>query len=109
MQEQEMHLSKEKIGFLDPFVIAEDRHMHPTRWEDNHDELKDLKTTTERNKKRRIGHINAMKRLASYMTHMFLKWQDRDYIWAPYHIGLVYISTTYKNIYVKFLINASKD
>ena len=83
MQEGEMHLSKQRIGFLDPFIIAEDRHRHPLQWEDDHDELAGCTTARDRQKKRKEGHINAMKRISAYIAHMMFKWQDKDCIWAP--------------------------
>ena len=89
MQEGEMHIAKQRLRFLDPFVNAEDRHKHPLQWEDNHDTLVGCTTAMARQKKCKEGHINAMKRIPSYIAHMMFKWQDRDFIWAPYHLGLV--------------------
>ncbi|KAM0890274.1 hypothetical protein ACQ4PT_027105 [Festuca glaucescens] len=92
MQEGDMHLAKEKIGFLDPFAICEERRKHPLSWEDNHDNLAGCKTKKARDKKRKDEHLNAMKHVSAYIAHMMLKWKDRHYIWAPYHIGAHWIA-----------------
>jgi hypothetical protein len=39
-----MHLAKEKLRFLDPFVVAQDPQRHPLQWDDKHDELLGCKT-----------------------------------------------------------------
>nr|TKW26745.1 hypothetical protein SEVIR_3G210300v2 [Setaria viridis] len=84
MQENDVHVVKEKAKYLDPCAIYKVRHNFPNQWGDNHDKLAKYKTKKDKRAKRGRQHKKAMRRVSSYITYMIL-WQDRHYIWALYN------------------------
>ncbi|RCV11579.1 hypothetical protein SETIT_2G197300v2 [Setaria italica] len=85
MQENDVHIVKEKVRYLDPYAICEVRHNFPSQWGDNHDKLAKHKKKKDKRVKRVQQHKKAMRRVSDYTAYMMLKWQDRHYIWAPYN------------------------
>ncbi|RCV17254.1 hypothetical protein SETIT_3G205400v2 [Setaria italica] len=84
MQENDVHVVKEKAKYLDPCAIYKVRHSFLNQWGDNHDKLAKYKTKKDKRAKRGRQHKKAMRRVSSYITYMIL-WQDRHYIWALYN------------------------
>ena len=74
-----------KVTFLDPLAIAEKRHNGPMLWNDDHDEFKNCKSRKEINEVRKREHRKIITIIATYMSHQFQEWQDKDVIWAPYN------------------------
>ena len=84
MQRQEDKAGRED-AFLDPLAIAEKRHKGPMFWDDNHDNFKNCKSRKKINKVRKQEYRKIISIVATYISHQFQEWQDRDVIWAPYN------------------------
>ena len=74
-----------KVAFLDPLAIAEKRHYDPMLWNDDHDDFKNYQSLKEINEVRKEEHRKIITIVATYISHQFQEWQDRDVIWAPYN------------------------
>uniref|UniRef100_A0A0Q3RJW4 Uncharacterized protein n=1 Tax=Setaria italica TaxID=4555 RepID=A0A0Q3RJW4_SETIT len=83
--ENNVHVAKQKAGYLDPYAICEVRHNFPSKWGDNHDKLAKCKTNKEKKAKRLEKHKKATRKVSAYIAHMMITWQDRHPIWAPYN------------------------
>jgi len=53
---------------------------------DDDDHLKPFKTKEAKANERKRFHEETMKRVAAYISLMMERWQDMDFIYAPYHI-----------------------
>ncbi|RCV33254.1 hypothetical protein SETIT_7G068800v2 [Setaria italica] len=51
MQENDVHVVKEKTEYLDPYAICKVKHNFPCKWGDSHGKLAKLKTQKERRAK----------------------------------------------------------
>ena len=85
MMQRQADKAGRKVAFLDPLAIAEKRHKGPMFWDDNHDDFKNCKSLKEINEVWKQEHRKIISIVATYISHQFQEWQDRDVIWAPYN------------------------
>src|SRR6185312_7412928 len=85
MMQRQADKASRKVAFLDPLAIAEKRHKGPMFWDDDHDDFKNCKSRKEINEVRKQEHRKIISIVATYISHQFQEWQDRDVIWAPYN------------------------
>jgi len=78
MMQRQADKAGRKVAFLDPLAIAEKRHKVPMFWDDR-------KSRKEINEVRKREHRKIITIVATYISHQFQEWQDRDVIWAPYN------------------------
>ena len=85
MMQRQADKAGTKVTFLDPLALAEKRHKGPMFWDDDHDEFKNYKSRKEINEVWKQEHRKIISIVATYISHQFQEWQDRDVIWAPYN------------------------
>ena len=85
MLQRQADKTNKKIAFLDPVAICEKRHYGPMLWNDDHDDFKNCKMRKEINDVRNEAHRKIITIVATYISHQFQEWQDRDVISAPYN------------------------
>ena len=83
MQRQADKVSK--VAFLDPLAIAKKHYKGPMFWDDDHDDFKNCQSRKEINEVRKEEHRKIITIVATYISHQFQEWQDKDCIWAPYN------------------------
>ena len=86
MQTMDAIIINAKVRYLNPVVICESLHAGPKWMKDDDDHLKPFETKEAKDKERERFHEETMKRVAAYISLMMERWQDMDFIYAPYHI-----------------------